>query len=748
MGICRRVTEIAAIFGLAVCAVASGQTFSHVVSFQGRLCATDGKPLPDGVYSVQFLIYDEPINGSAIWNDTQEVTQQGGAFSAYLGEEPAFPPDLFTHDRWLAMRVGEEPEMTPRIRLCPAPFAINADMLDGLDSTQFMTLSPPVNLTGEIAHPDAVLTAENTGTGAGLKGISPSWGVLGISTKGTGVYGEGWDSSCKGVEGFTSLGIGVYGYSESTGTGVEGQSDGGIGVHAHSDDSYGFVAESGFGDAAVVAQHLSSGNFGQLATRIYGVYGSGSTAGGCFLSNNATSYAYVGLVNTGISACGNSAGGYFASGTGDGYAQAGLHNTGIFGTGSEAGGYFQNRATDSRAYVAYGDLGIQASGSEAGGRFYDRNGSGEAYVGYGDYGIWASGPLAGGAFEDPGGQSIAYVAKGDVGIRAEAAGVGGYFLSNDDGVESIGFHAGGYFKDGDGTSVAYAATGEYGLWATGALAGGHFQHDSGNASANVATEWMGTYRGIEAFGTYAGGDFGCIGGTAEAYVGYGDLGIAAAGQGAGGYFSDTDGSYAYVAYGSYKIQGTGSVSFVQNHPEEPDKVIVYACPEGDEVATYTRGTARLVDGKVVVPLGETFKWVTNPDIGLTAHLTPRGKAVPLAVVSLTTTELVVCGPEDGPQDLAFDYIVYGLRIGFEEASIVQEKEQEAYIPSMANHRALYDRRPELRQYNAFERFARMRAAAGESGALDLTHSRALHDAIIEFDPATHGVAGPVVHREW
>lgn len=124
---------------------------------------------------------------------------------------------------------------------------------------------------------------------------------------------------------------------------------------------------------------------------------------------------------------------------------------------------------------------------------------------------------------------------------------------------------------------------------------------------------------------------------------------------------------------------------------------------------------------------------------LWAHLTPRRQAVPLAVVSLATEELVVSGPDDGPQGLAFDYIVYGLRIGFEEVSIVQEKQRGAYIPSMADHRALHERRPELREFNALERFKRTRAAAGKTEPLDLSTAPALHDAIVEFDPAVHSL---------
>jgi hypothetical protein len=222
-------------------------------------------------------------------------------------------------------------------------------------------------------------------------------------------------------------------------------------------------------------------------------------------------------------------------------------------------------------------------------------------------------------------------------------------------------------------------------------------------------------------------------------VGCGDDGIDANGNNAGGYFSCSSSSgYASVGYDTYKIQGNGTVSFVQNHPTEKDKVIVYACPEGDEVATYTRGTAKLVNGEARVKLGDTFKWVTNPDIGLTAHLTPHGEAVPLAVESLSTSELVVRGPKDAPADLAFDYIVYGLRIGFEESSIVQEKQQESYIPSFKDHRERYAKFPELRAFNALERFKTMESSVRgvEPASIDLSRAKALHDAIHEYDPAT------------
>ena len=261
--------------------------------------------------------------------------------------------------------------------------------------------------------------------------------------------------------------------------------------------------------------------------------------------------------------------------------------------------------------------------------------------------------------------------------------------------------------------------------------------------------------GVEGHGTHAGGYFKNANGTGQAFLGFkyqgtADYGIQTwsnhigcwcQGDNGGGMFDDTDsGGHVDVCSATYKILGNGSVDFVQNHPNEKDKVIVYAAPEGDEVATYTRGTARLIRGEARVQLGETFKWVTNPDIGLTAHLTPRGDCKGLYVESLSTNELVVRELQGGTSNIVFDYIVYGLRIGFEEVSVVQEKEREAYIPSMASHRERYNKNPELRHYNAQERFKDMSADIGKP--VDLSDSKVLRDAIIEFDPTVHKVSRP------
>jgi hypothetical protein len=297
---------------------------------------------------------------------------------------------------------------------------------------------------------------------------------------------------------------------------------------------------------------------------------------------------------------------------------------------------------------------------------------------------------------------------------------------------------------GVGTSTPsarlHAVGGDYGVKGKGSVAGGYFEDAGGHGFAYIG--YSPRWRGVHAKGDSIGGVFGCNNKSGYSYIGDAHRGISAYGNAGGGYFEDTDGgNYCYAGHDAYKTHGSGTNSFVQNHPEDNSRVIVYSAPEGDEVATYTRGTGRLVGGEARVSLGETFKWVTNPDIGLTAHITPRADCKGMYVTSLTTSEMVVKELAGGTSDATFDYIVYGLRIGFEEISIVQEKHDESYIPSMAAHRERYNVYPELRHYNALERFKRMNMENGRP-FFDTSAAQALRDAIHEFDPAVDRLPGP------
>jgi hypothetical protein len=411
---------------------------------------------------------------------------------------------------------------------------------------------------------------------------------------------------------------------------------------------------------------------------------------------------------------------------------------GITAQGSTAGGYFFDSDSNSVATIAGGNNGIEASGGIAGGVFANLGGTGSASLALASEGITAAGAARAGNFQNTWGTSSATLADGYFGLRATGTVTPAIFSSA----------AAGYFegRDANGALISTAEIAGVGRGSNGSAYG---------FGATFRDELTGNYgsagdssAGIGGVGSRLGGSFYASNTSSTAFAAWEDDGIFAYGNRAGGSFADLNSSAdAKVGYDTYKIQGTGSVAFVQNHPTQKDRVIVYNAPEGAEVATYARGSARLRGGEARIPLDETFAWVTNPDLGLTAFVTPVGEWADLYVASKSTHELVVRSRDPESSEITFDYLVYGLRIGFEETSIVQKKEQESYLPSMAEHRKRYRDLPELRRFNALERFKAMRSGNGLEATPDLSASSALVNAIHEFDPKLDALPDSVRRAE-
>lgn len=344
--------------------------------------------------------------------------------------------------------------------------------------------------------------------------------------------------------------------------------------------------------------------------------------------------------------------------------------------------------------------------------------------GYGTIDAVHTGPTqnAAGYFEDNSFTGRAWLAEGNRGISALGSEYGGYF-------ESAGY--------GARTWLARDATA---VWANAASNGGACAgrfYGAFDGASHAAQLGCNGGTGVDGYGNPGGHFLSNWGWTGEAFLGYGDEGMHGYGTFVGGYFVDLDSSsWVRTAFSTYKVQGSGSVSFVQNHPYDKEKVIVYAAPEGDEVAVYTRGTARLVNGQARVRLGETFALVANPDVGLSANVTPIGDPVPLAVVEKSTGELLVRGPAHSNAE--FDYIVWGLRIGFESQGIVQPKVVEARVPAMTDHEASYEKNPALRGFSALERFKAMRPDRDGEVVVDLTRANRLLEAVGTYDPGRDG----------
>jgi hypothetical protein len=116
----------------------------------------------------------------------------------------------------------------------------------------------------------------------------------------------------------------------------------------------------------------------------------------------------------------------------------------------------------------------------------------------------------------------------------------------------------------------------------------------------------------------------------------------------------------------------GSGSFVQPHPSDPAKEVVYAFFEGPEHAVFLRGKAKLVNGKATIDTPEHFRAVVGKDEELTVQLTPRyADTFGLAAVRVTKERIEVRELKKGTNTYEFDYFITAKRGGFEGHEPIQ-----------------------------------------------------------------------------
>ena len=139
----------------------AAQSIPYRVNFQGRLTNSSGNIVADGLYNIQFKLYDAASAGTLLWSETRETTNRvqvtNGLFSVQLGSVTALSPTLFNNAtaRYFEITMATpatatcstascavwESPMTPRQALAASTYAMNSDTLDGLDSSDFAAAS-------------------------------------------------------------------------------------------------------------------------------------------------------------------------------------------------------------------------------------------------------------------------------------------------------------------------------------------------------------------------------------------------------------------------------------------------------------------------------------------------------------------------------------------------------------------------------------------------------------------------------
>lgn len=141
--------------------MAQSATPADLMSYQGYLVDANGAPLANSNpvnYTIVFRVYATSSGGSSLWAESQTVTLDKGSFAVVLGEgvqegsepRPALS-SLFAStsasDRYIGITVkglsGGDPEIMPRLRLLPSPYAFLARSANGLVAADGTSLLVP-----------------------------------------------------------------------------------------------------------------------------------------------------------------------------------------------------------------------------------------------------------------------------------------------------------------------------------------------------------------------------------------------------------------------------------------------------------------------------------------------------------------------------------------------------------------------------------------------------------------------------
>ena len=85
--------------------------------YQGRLTDASGTPIDNIVPGLEmtFALYTQKTGSTPVWSEHHTgVPASDGLFNIYLGSITPLESALFDDDLWMGIKIGSDPEMTPR----------------------------------------------------------------------------------------------------------------------------------------------------------------------------------------------------------------------------------------------------------------------------------------------------------------------------------------------------------------------------------------------------------------------------------------------------------------------------------------------------------------------------------------------------------------------------------------------------------------------------------------------------------
>jgi hypothetical protein len=223
--------RILLIFIILCCSYFLQAQVPREITYQGVLLGTDEMPVSEGNYRLTFTLYDEP--GNPLWTEVHDpVFIGGGLFHVILGSNN--PLNLpFNEPYFLGIKVGNDPELQPRMFLASVPYALRAEETNSIAGFPVNPTPAPntlLPLDGSGKFPASVLPSGGGSSGNYLQKDTPENSTVNDNNPVLGLSNQG-------------NGVGLYGHSVN-GYGLQSKSDNNHGIHIPSAGKAGIHVEN------------------------------------------------------------------------------------------------------------------------------------------------------------------------------------------------------------------------------------------------------------------------------------------------------------------------------------------------------------------------------------------------------------------------------------------------------------------------------------------------------------------------
>ena len=144
----------------------------NTMNFQGRLAKKDGTPVPDGVHTVTFRIYDAQTGGNVKWAEQiGSLNTKNGVFSAVLGKIFPFNATILNGGTWLEIQIENDAPLIPRQQFQSVAYAIIANTVPDSAITTAKIADAAVT-TAKLADGSVTQAKLAPGVGGGANGTA------------------------------------------------------------------------------------------------------------------------------------------------------------------------------------------------------------------------------------------------------------------------------------------------------------------------------------------------------------------------------------------------------------------------------------------------------------------------------------------------------------------------------------------------------------------------------------------------